>query len=127
MNFKTVNFKTLFAAAIALAPVSAFAEAAPAAPGMGGMEQLVFLGGFIAIFYFMIWRPQAKRQKEHRALVDGLAKGDEVVTAGGLLGKVNKVQEEFILVEMSDGVEFPVQRSAVTAVLPKGTIKGIKA
>ena len=121
-----MNFKTLFAAAIALAPVSAFAEGG-APESMGAMGQLIFLGGFIAIFYFLIWRPQSKHQKEHKSLVDSLTKGDEVVTAGGLLGKVQKVQEEFIVVEMSEGVEFPVQRSAVTAVLPKGTIKGIKA
>lgn len=121
-----MNFKTLMAAAFALAPVSAFAEGG-APQSMGAMGQLVFLGGFIAIFYFLIWRPQSKRQKEHKNLVESLAKGDEVVTAGGLLGKVVKVQDEFILVEMADDVQFPVQRSAVTAVLPKGTIKGIKS
>ena len=121
-----MNLKSLMAAAALLAPVSAFAEAAPA-PSMGGMEQLIFLGGFLLIFYFLLWRPQSKRQKEHKALLSDIAKGDEVATAGGLVGKVVKVNENFLLIEVADNVQLPVQKSAVTAALPKGTIKGIKA
>jgi preprotein translocase subunit YajC len=68
-------------------------------------------------------RPQMKKQKEHRAMVDALAKGDEVVTAGGLLGKVSKIGDAYIGVEMAAGVEIQMQRSAVVQVLPKGTIK----
>jgi preprotein translocase subunit YajC len=68
-------------------------------------------------------RPQMKKQKEHRAMIDALAKGDEVVTAGGLLGKVSKIGDAYIGVEMATGVEIQMQRSAVVQVLPKGTIK----
>ena len=123
---KLMNLKTLFIAAAALAPAFASAEgAAPQPMGMSG--QLIFLGGFLLIFYFLLWRPQSKRQKEHKALMSELAKGDEVVTAGGLVGKVVKVNEEFLLIEVADNVQLPVQKHAVTAALPKGTIKGIKA
>lgn len=101
--------------------------AAPAAEPMGVMGQLIFLGGFLVIFYFLLWRPQSKRQKEHRNLVSGLAAGDEVVTAGGMVGKIVKVTDDFVVLEVSDGVKLPVQKSAVTAALPKGTIKDLKA
>jgi preprotein translocase subunit YajC len=75
------------------------------------------------VLYFVMIRPQMKRQKEHKAMVEALAKGDEVVTAGGFLGKVSKIGETYIGVELSSGVEVQMQRSAVTQVLPKGTIK----
>jgi len=120
-----MNLKSLMAAAALLAPVSAFAEAAPAP--MGATGQLIFLGGFLLIFYFLLWRPQSKRQKEHKALLTDLAKGDEVATAGGLVGKVIKVSDDFLMIEVADNVQLPVQKSAITAALPKGTIKGIKA
>ena len=94
---------------------------------MGVTGQLIFLGGFLLIFYFLLWRPQSKRQKEHKALIGDLSVGDEVVTAGGMLGKVTKVTDDFIVIEVSKGVELPVQKVAVTAALPKGTIKEIKA
>jgi preprotein translocase subunit YajC len=68
-------------------------------------------------------RPQMKKQKEHRAMIDALAKGDEVVTAGGLLGKVSKIGDAYIGVELATGVEVQLQRSAVVQVLPKGTLK----
>ena len=113
-------------ALFAVVPATAFAEGA-AQPAMGDAFSWVFLLGFAAIFYFMLWRPQAKRQKEHKNLIEGLAKNDEVVTAGGMLGKVTKVTEEFAVIEVADGVQFPVQKVAVTAVLPKGTIKEVKA
>jgi preprotein translocase subunit YajC len=75
------------------------------------------------VLYFVMIRPQMKRQKEHKAMVEALAKGDEVVTAGGFLGKVSKIGETYIGVELASGVEVQMQRSAVTQVLPKGTIK----
>lgn len=82
-----------------------------------------------AILYFLMIRPQMKRQKEHKALVAGLAKGDEVITAGGLVGKVTKVSDSYIGMEVAEladkPVEILVQRSAVQMVLPKGTIKAI--
>ncbi len=75
------------------------------------------------VLYFVMIRPQMKRQKEHKAMVEALAKGDEVVTAGGFLGKISKIGETYVGVELASGVEVQMQRSAVTQVLPKGTIK----
>lgn len=75
------------------------------------------------VLYFVMIRPQMKKQKEHRAMIDALAKGDEVVTAGGLLGKVSKMGEAYLGVEIANGVEIQLQRSAIVQVLPKGSIK----
>ena len=75
------------------------------------------------VLYFVMIRPQMKRQKEHRSMIDALAKGDEVATAGGLLGKVSKLGEGYMTLELAPGIEVQVQRSAVVQVLPKGTIK----
>ncbi|MCD8515363.1 MAG: preprotein translocase subunit YajC [Burkholderiaceae bacterium] len=75
------------------------------------------------VLYFVMIRPQMKRQKEHRLMVEALAKGDEVVTAGGLLGKVTKVGETYIDVELATGVEVQMQRTSVVQVLPKGTVQ----
>jgi len=102
---------------------AAYADTAAGAPP-GGME-FVLLAGFLVIFYLMIWRPQAKRAKEHRNLVSGLQKGDEVVTSGGIAGKVIKVTDDFLVLEASDTVELKIQKSAVIAALPKGTLKAI--
>jgi len=76
-----------------------------------------------AVLYFVMIRPQMKKQKEHRAMIEALAKGDEVVTAGGLLGKVSKIGDAYIGVELATGVEVQMQRNAVVQVLPKGTLK----
>ena len=76
-----------------------------------------------AVLYFVMIRPQMKKQKEHRAMIDALAKGDEVVTAGGLLGKVSKIGDVYIGVELANGVDVQMQRNAVVQVLPKGTLK----
>ena len=73
----------------------------------------------------MLWRPQSKRAKEHRELIANLAKGDEIISSGGLVGKITKVEEQFIVFEVSDKVELKLQKNAVTAALPKGTIKSI--
>jgi len=108
----------------AYADVAAPASAAPAAAGAGGFEW-IFLIGFIVIFYLMIWRPQAKRAKEHRNLMSSLQKGDEVVTTGGIAGRISKVSEEFVVIEVSDTVELKIQKAAVAATLPKGTLKAI--
>ena len=75
------------------------------------------------VLYFVMIRPQMKRQKEHRAMIDALAKGDEVATAGGVVGKVTKLGDTYLGLEVAQGVEIQVQRSAVVQVLPKGTIK----
>ena len=76
-----------------------------------------------AVLYFVMIRPQMKKQKEHRSMIDALAKGDEIVTAGGLLGKVSKIGDAYIGVELAAGVEVQMQRQAVVQVLPKGTLK----
>ena len=106
---------------------SAFAQTAPAAASGGDMQStlmsmLPLLLMFVVLYFVMI-RPQMKKQKEHRAMIDALAKGDEIVTAGGLLGKVSKMDEAYIGVELASGVEVQMQRSAVVQVLPKGSIK----
>ncbi len=87
---------------------------------LSGMLPLVLM--FVALYFIMI-RPQMKRQKEHRAMVEALAKGDEVATAGGLLGRVVDLDEQFLFVEVASGVKLQLQRQAVTQVLPKGSVK----
>ena len=104
---------------------AAMAQEAGAAAPMGGGFEWIFLVGFLVIFYLMIWRPQAKRAKEHKNLISGLGVGDEVVTGGGILGKVKKVTDEFIVLEVGDGQELKFQKGSIVAVLPKGTLKAI--
>jgi preprotein translocase subunit YajC len=79
----------------------------------------------IVVFYFLLIRPQTKRQKEHRAMVDALGSGDEVVTGGGLLGKIKEVGDQYVTVEFADNVTMKVQKNTIAAVLPKGTIRGV--
>ena len=100
----------------------AWAQAAPGAAG-GGFESVFLIVAMFAVLYFLMIRPQMKRAKEHKAMVDALQKGDEVVTAGGVLGRISKVGEGYVSVEVANNVEIQVQRSAVQIVLPKGTIK----
>ena len=107
---------------------SAFAQTAPAAPAAGGdlMSSLTGMLPLVLMFvvlYFVMIRPQMKRQKEHRAMIDAIAKGDEVVVGGGMLGKVSRLSEQYLHVEIASGVEVQIQRAAVVQVLPKGTIK----
>ncbi|MBI42121.1 preprotein translocase subunit YajC [Marinobacter lutaoensis] len=118
------SMKHLVAGLTAMTPALAMAQE-PAPQGMGVMGQVIFFAGFILIFYFLIWRPQSKRAKEHKALMSGLNKGDEVVTSGGVAGKITKVTEDFIVMEVADNVEIKVQKVAVAAALPKGTLKDI--
>lgn len=92
--------------------------------GVGGFDILIIVA-FALIFYFIVWRPQSKKTKEHRNLIAGLSKGDEVVTNGGLIGKVLKVEDDFLVFKAADNVELKLQKGAVSAVLPKGTIKSI--
>jgi len=75
------------------------------------------------VLYFVMIRPQMKKQKEHKTMIDALAKGDEIITAGGFLGKVSKLGDSFLSIEIANGVEVQMQRSAVVQVLPKGSIK----
>lgn len=102
---------------------SAYAQAAA-----GGDTQSTLLGMLplvlmFVVLYFVMIRPQMKKQKEHKNMIEALAKGDEVVTAGGLIGKVAKIGDAYIGVELANGVEVQMQRSAVAQVLPKGTVK----
>ena len=106
---------------------SAYAQTAPAAAAGGdmmssltGMLPLVLM---FVVLYFVMIRPQMKKQKEHRAMIDALAKGDEVATVGGLVGKVSKMGESFLSIEIASGIEVQVQRHAVAQVLPKGSLK----
>ena len=107
---------------------SAFAQTAPAAAATGGdmMSSLTGMLPLVLMFvvlYFVMIRPQMKKQKEHRTMLEALAKGDEVATAGGLIGKVTKMGEGFLSLEIAAGVEVQLQRSAVVQVMPKGTVK----
>ena len=105
---------------------SAFAQTAPAAAGGDATSSLMSMLPLLlmfAVLYFVMIRPQMKKQKEHRAMIEALAKGDEIVTAGGLLGKVSKIADAYISVELATGVEVQMQRQAVVQVLPKGTLK----
>ncbi len=105
---------------------AAFADAtAPAAAAPAAGFEWVFLIGFMVIFYLMIWRPQAKRAKEQKNLLNSLQKGDEVVTNGGIVGKITKVSDDFVVVEVSATVELKFQKTAIAATLPKGTLKAI--
>ena len=105
---------------------TAHAAAAPAPTG-GGMEMIIMLAVFGLVFFFMIYRPQAKRVKEHKSLMEGLTKGDEVLTQGGIVGKIVKVSDEkdFIVVSITESTEITVQKGSITAVLPKGTMKSL--
>lgn len=99
----------------------AWAQVAPSAPSQ--FTPLLMVGVFFVIFYFLLFRPQQKRAKEHQNLISKLATGDEVVTTGGLLGKVNDVGDTFVTLEIADGVRIKVQKSQITQLMPKGTLK----
>ncbi|PID48637.1 MAG: preprotein translocase subunit YajC [Proteobacteria bacterium] len=100
----------------------AWAQSAGSPVG-GGMELILMMAVFFAIMYFMIIRPQQKRTKEHKTMLEALNKGDEVVTGGGLLGKITKIDDNFIQIEISEGVNIKVQKHAIASVMPKGTLK----
>ena len=105
---------------------SAFAQSAPAAAPGGAESTLLSLLPLVLMFvvlYFIMIRPQMKRQKEHKAMIEALAKGDEVVIAGGMVGRVSKLGDSILHVEVASGVEVQVQRPSVIQVLPKGTYK----
>ena len=98
---------------------------AAAAAGPPDYLNFLMIGGMVAVFYFLLLRPQQKRAKEHKDLLGTLAKGDEVVTSGGLVGQVTKVEEQFVVCRVSDNVELRFQKHAVAATLPKGTLKAL--
>lgn len=105
---------------------NAYAQSAGDALGLGGnlTSFLPLILMFVAMYFLMI-RPQQKRAKEQKAMMDALAKGDEVVTAGGMLGKVAKVTDAYVTLEVSSGNEIVVQKQSVTVLLPKGTLKAL--
>ena len=108
---------------------SALAQTADTAAAAGSSSSALLnmlpIVGFGLIFYFLIWRPQSKRAKELKSLVDSLAKGDEILTTGGMLGKITRVDDHYVALQVADNVELKMQKTAVAAVLPKGTIKSI--
>src|SRR5689334_4743287 len=102
-----------------IAPAAAQAAAAPqAAP----FNPLLLFGGMAILMYFFMIRPQMKKQKEQREMIGGLAKGDEVLTIGGIAGRIEAIDDPFVTVEIADGVRIKVQKIAIAAVLPKGTL-----
>ena len=101
---------------------SAHAQTA-AAPSGGGFEQIFIMIAMFAVLYFFMIRPQQKKAKEHKALVEALAKGDEVITQGGIAGRITKVADDFVTIAIAENVEVQFQRAAVATVLPKGTLK----
>ena len=105
----------------------AYAEGAAPTPAGGGMEMIIMLAVFGLIFYFMIFRPQSKRAKEHKNLMSSLSKGDEVLTSGGLVGKISKVaaDSDFLVLALNDQTQITIKKDYITAVLPKGTIQSL--
>ncbi len=104
----------------------AIAEGAAPAAALGQTDPLASLIlpiGLVVLFYFFLIRPQSKRQKEHKQMVSELQKGEEVITSGGILGKVTKVNDDFITLEIANDVSLNIQKSAVQTIMPKGTIK----
>ncbi|MGL4233910.1 MAG: preprotein translocase subunit YajC [Casimicrobium sp.] len=103
---------------------TAYAQSAGGAAGSEFLTLLPMIGIFV-VFYFLLIRPQQKRAKEQKAMLEALQKGDEVVTAGGIVGKVTKLDENYVTLQVAGSNEISFQRSAVTALLPKGSLKAI--
>lgn len=101
----------------------AMAQGGGAESSLMGLLPLVLI---FVVFYFLLIRPQSKRQKEHKEMVASLNVDDEIVTGGGVLGKVTKVHDQFVCVEVASGVELKIQRHTISAVMPKGTVKSVK-
>lgn len=108
----------------AYAATATDATANPAAQG-GGSQLFIMLVVFIIISYFMLWRPQSKRAQQQKNLMNALAKDDEVITIGGMLGKIIKVEDQFVSLMIADNVEIKIQKNAINAVLPKGTMQSM--
>ena len=104
---------------------NAYAQTAGAAGSMGGLMEFLPIIPMFGVLYFLMIRPQMKKAKEHKAMIDALSKGDEVVTSGGIAGKITKVGDTYVGVEIADNVEIQLQKPAVAMVLPKGTLKSL--
>ncbi|MDS4027558.1 MAG: preprotein translocase subunit YajC [Candidatus Contendobacter sp.] len=107
-----------------LIPVALAQQDGASGSAQMGLMNLVFPIILIAAFYFLLIRPQTKRAKEHKQMVDGLKKGDEIVTGGGVLGRVTDIGENFLQVEIAEGVQVKIQKQSVGSLMPKGTYKG---
>ena len=105
---------------------NAYADTAGPAPQGGGMSFIMMFVIFFLFIYFAIWRPQNKKAKEQQNMMSALAKGDEVMTAGGLLGRISKISDQYITLSVANNVEILMQKSSVVSVLPKGTLKSIE-
>jgi len=103
----------------------AWAQAAGGAQG-GGIESMLLIVLMFVVLYFLMIRPQMKRAKEHKTMIEALQKGDEVITSGGVLGRITKINENYATLEIANGVEIHVQRPAVQTLLPKGSLKNIE-
>ncbi len=111
-----------------VASAHADAVAVPATGGAqpnSGLPMMVMLGVFVVFMYLAVWRPQSKRAKEQRNLLNSLARGDEVMTAGGILGRISKMTDTYVVLEISEKIEMTLQKSAIVTALPKGTLKAI--
>lgn len=111
-----------------ITPAYADTTAAAAAPAAGGspISLTIMFAVFFLFFYFVMWRPQSKRAKEHRDLISSLVKGDEVITSGGLLGRIHKITEQYVALFVHNNTEIVVQKSAIVGALPKGTLKSLE-
>jgi preprotein translocase subunit YajC len=101
----------------------AYAQSAGGPLGGGGVGQIIILVVFVGVFYFLLIRPQQKRMKDQQAMLSRLAAGDEVVTSGGILGRITEVNDTFVTLEIADGVRIKVQKAQITQLMPKGTLK----
>jgi len=104
---------------------TAHADTGGAPAPQGGFSFVIMMGILIFFMYFAIWRPQARRAKEQKDLLNSLAKGDEVVTAGGILGTISKISDNYVVLAMADNIEITMQKSSIVSALPKGTLKSI--
>jgi preprotein translocase subunit YajC len=109
-----------------LIPVAYADTPANAAPQGGGFSFIIIMVAFFLFIYFAIWRPQSKRAKEQQSLLSSLTKGDEVITSGGILGKITKITDQYLTLNVSNNVDITLQKSSVLTVLPKGTLKSIE-
>lgn len=107
-------FQNLYAAVDSAAP-----------PPANNFSMLFFMGGFLLIFYFLIIRPKQKKEQEQNNILSKLDKGDEVITYSGLLGKISRIKDDYLILSIADNVEIKMQRSYVKSILPKGTLKNI--
>jgi preprotein translocase subunit YajC len=108
---------------MSLLVIDAYAQSPGGALGGGGFSQIIILVVFVAVFYFLLIRPQQKRMKDQQAMLSRLASGDEVVTTGGILGRIIEVNDTFLTLEVADGVRIKVQKTQIAQLMPKGTLK----